>query len=92
MVRFPSALCLVVWLSPAVASGQGVTPDTTPFHRGQWAAQFGAGTSFASLGFVKFTTPTRAWVLDFHLSGATHIAPLTAATRSCQMASPRARR
>ena len=69
MLRFPSALCLVVWLSPAVASGQGVTPDTTPFHRGQWAAQFGAGTSFASLGFVKFTTPTRAWVLDFHLSG-----------------------
>lgn len=69
MLRFPSAVCLVVWLAPAVASGQGVTPDTTPFHRGQWAAQFGAGTSFASLGFVRFATPTRAWVLDFHLSG-----------------------
>jgi len=62
-------LCLVVGLSPAVVSGQGLTPDTTPFHRGQWAAQFGAGTSFASLGFLKFTAPTRAWLLDFHLSG-----------------------
>ncbi|HEY6157216.1 MAG TPA: hypothetical protein VIV88_07155 [Gemmatimonadales bacterium] len=69
MLRFPSAVCLVVGLSPAVASSQGVTPDTTPFHRGQWAAQFGAGTSFASLGFLKFTAPTRAWLLDFHLSG-----------------------
>ena len=67
LCRYP--LSLVVGLSPAIASGQGATSDTTPFHRGQWAAQFGAGTSFASLGFLRFTAPTRAWVLDFHLSG-----------------------
>lgn len=60
---------LAVGLSPAVASGQVVPPDSTPFHRGQWAAQFGAGTSFASLGFLRFTTPTRAWVLDLRVNG-----------------------
>jgi len=41
----------------------------TPFRRGQWAAQFQVGSSFASLGFVKFRSPTRALVLDVRVSG-----------------------
>jgi hypothetical protein len=42
----------------------------TPFRRGQWAAQFQAGTTFGSLGFIKFRSPTRALVLDVRLGGS----------------------
>lgn len=44
--------------------------DSTPFRRGQWAAQFQAGSAFASLGFLKFRSPTRALVLDVRVSGS----------------------
>lgn len=40
----------------------------TPFRAGQWAAQF-TGGSFASLGVLKFRSPTRALVLDVRVSG-----------------------
>ena len=43
--------------------------DSVPFRRGQWAAQFGAGFSTASFGFLKFRSPQRAWVLDVRLTG-----------------------
>src|SRR5437867_8481591 len=68
---FPSRLpvCLMVALSPSLASAQDSAPDTIPFHRRQWAAQFAGGTSFASLGVLRFTAPTRAWLLDFGFSG-----------------------
>lgn len=46
------------------------TTNVTPFRRGQWAAQFQAGTSFGSLGFIKFRSPTRALVLDVRLGGS----------------------
>jgi hypothetical protein len=45
-----------------------VPRDSTPFRRGQWALQFGAGASLASVGAVKFTSPTRAWLLDLQLT------------------------
>ena len=41
----------------------------TPFRRGQWATQFTVGSTFGSLGFLKFRSPTRALVLDVLLSG-----------------------
>lgn len=41
----------------------------SPFRRGQWAAQFQAGTSFGSLGFIKFRSPTRALVVDLFVAG-----------------------
>lgn len=44
--------------------------DTTPFRRGQWAAQFQAGSGFGSLGFLKFRSPKRALVLDVRIGGA----------------------
>ena len=42
----------------------------TPFRRGQWATQFSAGSGFASLGFLKFRSPTRALLLDLRINGA----------------------
>lgn len=48
-------------------TGSDATP---PFRRGQWAAQFSAGSGFASLGFLKFRSPSRALVLDVRLSGS----------------------
>ena len=62
-----AALLLVV---PAAAAAQDSTrADTTPFHAGQWAALFSGGFSIASLGVLRFTAPTRAWLLDFGFSG-----------------------
>lgn len=43
--------------------------QSTPFRRGQWAAQFQAGSAFGSLGFIKFRSPTRALVLDLRING-----------------------
>lgn len=40
----------------------------TPFHAGQWAAQFTGG--FNSLGVLKFRSSTRALVLDLRVSGS----------------------
>jgi hypothetical protein len=62
------AITLILPATAVFAQG-GAPPDTLPFHHGQWAAQFGAGTSFASLGFLRFTAPTRAWLFDFRFSG-----------------------
>ena len=53
-----------------VAQDSTTRAAATPFRRGQWAAQFQAGSSGASLGFVKFRSPTRALVLDLRLGGS----------------------
>src|SRR6266571_5084753 len=60
-------MALALW--PTLASAQDATTDTIPFRRHQWAAQFAGGTSFASLGVLRFTAPTRAWLLDFRFTG-----------------------
>jgi len=58
-------------LLPALAFAQdSSSTNATPFRRGQWAAQFQAGTAFGSLGFIKFRSPTHALVLDVHVGGA----------------------
>jgi hypothetical protein len=55
-------------LLPACLTAQTAQPaDTTPFHRGQWAAQFLGLTS--SIGVLKFRSPTSAWVLDLDIFG-----------------------
>ena len=56
-------------LSPSLASAQDAASDSIPFREHQWAAQFAGGTSFASLGVLRFTAPTRAWLLDFRFTG-----------------------
>jgi len=54
------SLCLV----PLCASAQESTSDTTPFHGGQWAMQFGGSADLVSLGVLRFTSPRGAWLLD----------------------------
>ena len=65
-------LVAALGLLPVTVFGQDSTAkgNTTPFHNGQWAAQFQAGTAFGSLGFIKFRSPTHALVLDVHIGGA----------------------
>jgi hypothetical protein len=68
--RFRSILFVALLCSPVVAPAQDAPArDTLPFRRGQWAAQFAGGFGFGSLGVLRFTAPSRAWVLDFRLSG-----------------------
>ncbi|MGH7606855.1 MAG: hypothetical protein ACREME_05915 [Gemmatimonadales bacterium] len=60
---------ILLALSLCAALQDSTAADTTPFRRGQWAAQFGVGFSFASLGFMTFRSPTSAWVVDLRVSG-----------------------
>ena len=70
MVSVRSMLGVALLCLPVHAVAQeSLAPDTLPFHRGQWAAQFAGGSSFASLGVLRFAGPTRAWLLDFRFSG-----------------------
>src|SRR5437867_10286037 len=71
MTRRP-VVCAALLVLPFSLFGQDSTAkaNATPFHKGQWAAQFQAGTAFGSLGFIKFRSPTRALVLDLHISGS----------------------
>lgn len=50
-------------------SQDSTAKPSTPFRRGQWATQFAVASSFGSVGFLKFRSPTRALVLDLQLSG-----------------------
>jgi len=78
MNRLPAMLAVVLVL-PVCVYGQDSTAkgNATPFRKGQWAAQFQAGTAFGSLGFIKFRSPTRALVLDVRISGSHSEATLT---------------
>src|SRR5213592_2623620 len=71
MIRRP-VVCAALLVLPFSLFGQDTTAkgNATPFRRGQWAAQFQAGTAFGSLGFIKFRSPTHALVLDVHVGGA----------------------
>jgi hypothetical protein len=41
------------------------TPLDSPFHQGQWSANVAVnGLTFGSVDLLKFTSPTRAWVLS----------------------------
>jgi hypothetical protein len=62
-----AVLCAVVamMLPASVGLAQDAPkPDTMPFHKGQWAAQFVAGTQFFSAGVLHFRSPKSAWLLD----------------------------
>ena len=49
---------------PSVARAQ----EIERFQRGQWGAEFGLSYAYASLGVLRFTSPTRAWVADVSTS------------------------
>jgi len=61
---------LVVSVFVALPGSLLAQDTSTPFHAGQWGAQFAGGFSFASLGVIKFRSPTSATVLDLRVSGA----------------------
>lgn len=50
-------------------SQDSTAKPSTPFRRGQWAAQFTVGSNFGSVGFLKFRSPKRALILDLRLQG-----------------------
>ena len=66
----PKLVSLVLLAAPlALAAQESPIPDSTPFRRGQWAAQFGGGASLLTLGVLRFSSPRSAWVLDARVSG-----------------------
>jgi hypothetical protein len=60
---------LVAGCPLAAAARDAPATDTTPFHARQWAAQFSGGVNLATLGALRFTAPTRAWLVDFSFTG-----------------------
>ncbi|HEY3279921.1 MAG TPA: hypothetical protein VGJ83_05360 [Gemmatimonadales bacterium] len=59
--RLAAFLLLVV---PVALSAQ-----ESPFHQGQWGAQFTGGLSLSSLGVIKFRSATSATVMDLRIAG-----------------------
>jgi hypothetical protein len=64
-----ASLILLAGCPLAAAAQDASATDTTPFHRRQWAAQFSGGVNLATLGALRFTSPTRAWLVDFTFTG-----------------------
>ncbi len=54
-----AALAAAVLLAPMRAKAQA--SDSTLFRAGQWGAEF-SPVDFSSLGVLRFSTPTRAWI------------------------------
>lgn len=59
------SLALALSLIPLCLAAQ-----ESPFRGGQWAMQFGGGSSLFSLGVLKFTSPRSAWLLDLATSAS----------------------
>lgn len=78
-----SLAVLAVLALPAAPAVAGAQAGTTPFRAGQWGAEFSATNSinllgldetddlqfaFPSVGFLKFRSPTAAWLVDVSAS------------------------
>lgn len=46
-----------------------VAPATTPFRAGQWGGEIALFSGLGSLGLLRFTTPTNAWLVDGAFGG-----------------------
>ena len=57
-----AVVALVCCVHPLRAQSRADT--TIGFRRGQWGVEFIPGTSFTTVGVLRFSTPARAWVLD----------------------------
>jgi len=57
-------LSALLLLPGTLRAQEDTTADSLLFRRGQWAMQFGGGSSLFSLGLLKFTSPKSAWLLD----------------------------
>lgn len=62
------SLVLALSVLPVYVAAQETATDTTPFHRGQWAMQFGGNANLFSLGLLHFTSPRSAWLFDVRTS------------------------
>ncbi|MGH7521788.1 MAG: hypothetical protein ACREMI_10955 [Gemmatimonadales bacterium] len=58
-----------------MAAQESSSLDTTRFHGGQWAMQFGGNSNLFSLGILRFTSAHSAWLLD--LSNAANVISAT---------------
>lgn len=61
-------LTLALSLLPMCLAAQESSTDTSGFHAGQWAVQFGAGFGLANIGILKFSSPRSAWMLRFDVN------------------------
>jgi hypothetical protein len=63
------SFAVALFLLPGLLAAQQTPADTTGFHAGQWALQFGAGFNVANLGILRFSSPRSAWMLllDAHV-------------------------
>ena len=58
-------VCTCLVLAPAIVLSAQAAPDTTNvFHPGAWGIGFVVRNSVTEAGLLRFSTPTRAWVLD----------------------------
>lgn len=64
MLRFMSFVLTLSLIPFALSAQESASSDTTRFHGGQWAMQFGGGSSLFSLGVLRFTSSRSAWLLD----------------------------
>lgn len=77
MRRLPATCVFLCALVPVPSAGaqQAAAParpaaPTLPFRAGQWGLEFALnGMNAYSVGAVRFTSPTRAWVLDVRVNG-----------------------
>lgn len=55
--------------APATAAPASAQRPATPFRRGQWGMEFAVDQYATHVGFLKFRSPTKAWVLDVAVGG-----------------------
>lgn len=68
--RLATAVSVAVPLALSVPSqlhAQGFAADSSPFRAGQWGVEFALG-NYASVGLLKFRTPTQALLFDVRAS------------------------
>lgn len=62
MMTLRAMLSSALLACPALLAGQEPAAET--FHRGQWGADVFISGGFGGAGVLKFTSPSRAWVID----------------------------
>lgn len=58
------AVCSSLVLASSSQAQAAADSAAQPFHAGQWGVQFVARPALTEGGVLRFSTPTRAWILD----------------------------
>lgn len=61
-----ATLALACLTSPLAAQDS----SATPFRAGQWGMEFSAGNAWLGAGLLRFSSPTRAWLIDGRIYGS----------------------